>query len=203
MKNNIYKNFFKRPLDLIFSIVIFIICLPLMTILALLIFVFLGHPIIFKQERPGMNEKIFKVYKFRTMRLSLSEIGNDKERLTKFGRILRLLSLDELPQLYNIIKGDMSFIGPRPLLVRYLPLYNGTQRRRHLVRPGLTGLAQINGRNELSWPDRFVLDINYVDNLSFKLDIQILLKTIIILIRRVGITSKTSATMEEFKENKK
>jgi lipopolysaccharide/colanic/teichoic acid biosynthesis glycosyltransferase len=174
-----------------------------MTILALLIFVFLGHPIIFKQERPGMNEKIFKVYKFRTMRLSLSEIGNDKERLTKFGRILRLLSLDELPQLYNIIKGDMSFIGPRPLLVRYLPLYNGTQRRRHLVRPGLTGLAQINGRNELSWPDRFVLDINYVDNLSFKLDIQILLKTIIILIRRVGITSKTSATMEEFKENKK
>jgi len=203
MKNNIYKNFFKRPLDLIFSIVIFIICLPLMTILALLIFVFLGHPIIFKQERPGMNEKIFKVYKFRTMRLSLSEIGNDKERLTKFGQILRLLSLDELPQLYNIIKGDMSFIGPRPLLVRYLPLYNGTQRRRHLVRPGLTGLAQINGRNELSWPDRFVLDINYVDNLSFKLDIQILLKTIIILIRRVGITSKTSATMEEFKENKK
>ena len=161
----------------------------------------MGRPILFKQERPGLNEKIFTLYKFRTMRLSFQEIGDDEIRLTRLGKLLRSLSLDELPQLFNIIKGDMSFIGPRPLLVKYLPLYNEHQRKRHRVRPGLSGLAQVNGRNTLSWNEKFEYDVKYVENVTLIQDLKILIKTLIVILKKVGISSKTSVTMEEFKGN--
>ena len=162
-----------------------------------------GNPF-FIQERPGKNEKIFKLIKFRTMTNAKDGIGNllpDNQRLTSYGKFLRSTSIDELPEIINILKGDMSIIGPRPLLVKYLPLYNAYQKHRHDVRPGLTGYAQIHGRNRLSWEEKFELDIQYVQNITFLGDIDILLKTISKVLKRDGISSETSATMEEFKGN--
>jgi undecaprenyl phosphate N,N'-diacetylbacillosamine 1-phosphate transferase len=179
--NKLYRNFFKRFFDIIFSFLALIVLSPLLFIIALLVRIKLGSPVIFKQERPGLNEKIFTLYKFRTMTDKKDEQGNllsDSERLTSFGRWLRSTSLDELPELWNILKGEMSIVGPRPLLVEYLPRYNDKQRRRHLVRPGLTGLAQVSGRNAISWEERFSLDSEYVNSLSFFMDTKIILKSI-------------------------
>lgn len=162
----------------------------------------LGSPILFKQERPGLNGKIFKMYKFRTMTNETDENGEllpDEVRLTKFGKFLRSSSLDELPEMFNILKGDMSIVGPRPLLVKYLPLYSERQSHRHDVRPGLTGYAQVNGRNAISWEEKFELDIFYVNNSSFMVDLMIFFKTIKKVFDREGISSSTSVTMEEFK----
>src|SRR5699024_5507314 len=179
---------------------------PILLIVAILVRLKLGSPILFTQERPGKNEKIFKMYKFRSMTSDVDEEGNllsDKIRLTKFGKALRSTSLDELPGLFNILKGDMYIIGPRPLLVDYLPLYSDEQKRRHNVRPGLSGLAQVNGRNAISWEERFAYDVQYVDNVSFWGDIKIILLTIKKVFIREGINSDTSATMEVFKGNEK
>ena len=196
-----YKNFFKRLLDIVISFAFLIIFSPIILITAILVKTKLGSPVIFKQERPGKNEKIFVMYKFRTMtnvRDEAGELLSDEVRLTKFGKFLRSSSLDELPELINIIKGDMSIIGPRPLLVEYLPYYNDFQKRRHDVRPGLTGLAQINGRNFTSWDERFYFDIKYVNNISFVQDLKIFFITVGKVLKREGISSETSATMESF-----
>ena len=201
MKKSLYQKFIKRSFDFIFSIILIVVLSPIMLVITLLILIFMGRPTLFKQERPGMDEKIFTLYKFRTMRLSPHEVGDDEIRLTRLGKLLRTLSLDELPQLFNIFKGDMSFIGPRPLLVKYLPLYNEIQRKRHRVRPGLSGLAQVNGRNALSWNEKFEYDVKYVENVTLIQDVKILIKTLIVIIKKVGISSKTSVTMEEFKGN--
>lgn len=205
-KKFIYRRYFKRPMDIILSLIALIVLSPLMMIIAVLVRIKLGSPVIFKQRRPGLNEKIFTLYKFRTMTDERNENGEllpDSERLTKFGKFLRSTSLDELPELFNILKGDMSIIGPRPLLEQYLTLYNDYQKRRHEVRPGLSGLAQINGRNTISWEERFDLDVEYVDNVSFLLDIKIILLTIKKVIIREGINSENAATMEPFKGNTK
>ena len=197
-----YKLFIKRLLDFILSFLSLIILSPLLFIVALLVKIKLGSPIIFKQSRPGKNEKLFTLYKFRTMNNAKDKEGNllpDEIRLTKFGRFLRSTSLDELPELVNIIKGDMSIVGPRPLLVRYLPLYNDKQKHRHNVRPGFTGYAQVNGRNAISWEEKFDLDIYYVNHLSFFMDIKIIIKTVKTVLLREGISSDTSSTMEEFR----
>ncbi len=196
-----YKHFFKRLLDILISLVILILFSWLYIILAILVRVKLGSPVLFKQPRPGKDEKIFNMYKFRTMTDEKDENGNllpDEVRLTAFGKKLRSTSLDELPEFFNILKGDMSFIGPRPLLVKYLPLYNEEQHHRHDVRPGLTGWAQVNGRNLLSWEDKFEKDVYYVNNLSFLLDLKIVFKTIAVVFDRSGINSETDATMEAF-----
>jgi len=198
----IYKKYIKRPMDFVLSLLAIIILSPLFIVIAILVRVKLGKPIIFKQERPGLNEKIFTLYKFRTMIDEKDAEGTllpDTIRLTSFGKILRSTSLDELPELFNIIKGDMSIVGPRPLLVKYLNLYNFYQKGRHKVRPGLTGLAQINGRNEINWEDKFRLDIEYIDTISFTGDISIISKTILKVFKREGINSFSSDTMEEFK----
>jgi lipopolysaccharide/colanic/teichoic acid biosynthesis glycosyltransferase len=200
-KKGLYEKCFKRPFDFMVSLVAFIILSPLLLIIAILVRIKLGKPIIFKQERPGLNEKIFTLYKFRTMIDKKDQQGlllPDGERLTKFGKFLRSASLDELPGLLNIIKGDMSVVGPRPLLVEYLELYNTEQRKRHKVRPGLTGLAQVNGRNSISWDDKFQYDLSYIRNVSFGFDIRIILKTVKKIFHREGISSSTSATMEHF-----
>lgn len=197
-----YRLFFKRFLDFILSLLAIIILSPVYLIVALLVRIKLGSPVIFTQERPGKNEKIFKIYKFRTMSDDRDYDGNllpDEVRLTKFGKLLRSTSLDELPELFNILKGDMSIVGPRPLLVRYLPLYNEQQKHRHDVRPGFTGWAQCNGRNAISWEEKFDLDIYYADHISFLLDIKIILKTVKTVLFREGISSETSVTMEEFR----
>lgn len=199
-----YKNFFKRFLDVILSLIFLSIVWPILLIVAILVKIKLGTPVLFKQERPGLNEKIFTLMKFRTMTDEKDENGNllpDEIRLTKFGKMLRSTSLDELPELINILKGDMSFVGPRPLLVQYLPLYNEKQKHRHDVRPGLTGLAQINGRNLLSWEDRFNLDYEYVHNVTFINDIKIFLKTIGLVFKRKGISAENHVTVEPFKGN--
>ncbi len=162
----------------------------------------LGTPVIFKQQRPGLNERIFTLYKFRTMTDERDEEGNllpDMIRLTKFGKLLRSTSLDELPELFNILKGDMAIVGPRPLLVRYLPLYNEHQKHRHDVRPGFTGYAQVNGRNSITWEDKFDLDVEYTKRVSLLMDIGIILRTIKVVLLREGISSETSSTMEEFR----
>lgn len=200
-----YKKYIKRPMDFILSLVTIILLSPIFLIIAVLVRIKLGSPVIFKQKRPGLNEKIFTLYKFRTMTDEKDENGNllpDVVRLTKFGKILRSTSLDELPELFNILKGDMSIVGPRPLLVQYLPLYNDEQKRRHLVRPGLTGLAQVNGRNSISWEEKFDLDVRYVNSVSFLLDCKIILQTIKKVLIREGINSETSATMEPFQGSK-
>ena len=183
----------------------FIITLPILLVVGILVRINLGSPVIFKQKRPGKNEKEFTLYKFRTMndkRDDKGELLPDDERLTKFGLFLRSTSLDELPELINIIKGDMSFVGPRPLLTEYLDLYNERQKHRHDVRPGLTGLAQVNGRNLLEWEKRFGYDIEYVNNVSFKEDVKIVFKTISLVLNRKGISSSNSKTMEKFTGNK-
>lgn len=193
-------------MDFILSLIAIIVLSPVMFILALLVRIKIGSPIIFTQERPGLNDKIFTLYKFRTMTDKKDENGNllsDEKRLTKFGKFLRSTSLDELPELLNILKGDMSIIGPRPLLVQYLPLYNEHQKRRHEVRPGLSGLAQISGRNSLSWEEKFKLDVEYVDNMSFIGDWKIILRTIKKVFIREGINSDGTATMEPFTGSQK
>ena len=196
----IYK-YIKRILDIISSLLAIIILSPFLGVLTVIgAFEMKGNPF-FTQERPGKDEKIFKLVKFRTMTNAKDENGellSDAERLTKYGKFLRNTSLDELPELFNILKGDMSVIGPRPLLVKYLPRYNQHQHRRHEVRPGLSGWAQVNGRNAISWEDKFNYDVEYVDNYSIVMDIKILFMTILNVLKREGISSETSATMEEF-----
>lgn len=196
-----YRNYIKRIIDLILSFMAIIVLSPVLLIVAILVRTKLGSPVIFKQKRPGMNEKIFTLYKFRTMTDETDEQGNllpDEVRLTKFGKLLRSTSLDELPELFNILKGDMAIVGPRPLLVRYLPRYNEHQKKRHNVRPGFTGYAQVNGRNSISWEEKFDFDVYYVEHVSFLLDVKIIFKTIKVVFAREGISSDTSATMEEF-----
>jgi len=200
-----YRKYVKRPMDFILALIGIILLSPVFLIVAILVRVKLGSPIIFKQKRPGLNEKIFTLYKFRTMtdkRDKDGELLPDSVRLTKFGKFLRSTSLDELPELVNILKGDMSIVGPRPLLIQYLPLYNEKQKRRHEVRPGLSGHAQVNGRNAISWEQKFDLDVEYVDNVSFLGDWKIILLTIKKVFVREGISSDTSDTMEEFMGSK-
>lgn len=205
-KGGIYRRFIKRPMDFILSLIAIIVLSPILLVVAILVRTKLGSPVLFKQKRPGLNEKIFMMYKFRTMTDERDENGNllpDSVRLTKFGRLLRSTSLDELPELFNILKGDMSIIGPRPLLVQYLLLYNNHQKRRHEVRPGLSGLAQVSGRNAISWEDKFNLDVEYVDNVRFIEDWKIIFLTIKKVFVREGINSETAATIEPFKGTKK
>ena len=205
-RKSIYQNYIKRLLDFVLALLALIILSPVFLIVAILVRIKLGSPIIFKQERPGLHEKIFRMYKFRTMTDARDENGEllpDDVRLTKFGKILRSTSLDELPELWNILKGDMSIVGPRPLLVKYLPLYSEEQRHRHDVKPGFTGLAQVNGRNSISWDEKFKWDIKYVDDVSFLQDFKIILNTVKVVFKRDGITSDTSVTMEEFVGSKK
>lgn len=197
-----YKLFFKRFLDFTLSLCAIIVLLPVYLIVGLLVHIKLGDPILFTQERPGKNEKIFKMYKFRTMSNEKDADGNllpDEVRLISFGKFLRSTSLDELPELINILKGDMSIVGPRPLLVKYLPLYNEEQKHRHDVRPGLTGWAQVNGRNTISWEDKFKYDVEYTNNVTFLNDMKIILMTVLKVFKREGISSDTSVTMEEFR----
>lgn len=201
---NIYKVFFKRPMDFVLSLTAIVVLSPVFIVTALLVKAKLGSPVLFKQNRPGLNGKIFTMYKFRTMTDHTDESGAplpDDIRLTNFGKMLRATSLDELPELFNILKGDMSIIGPRPLLVEYLAHYNEEQKRRHEVRPGLSGYAQVNGRNSISWEDKFKLDVLYVDNVTFIGDWMIILKTLIKVFVKEGISSNTSNTMEKFKGN--
>ena len=188
-----YEAFVKRILDIVISLLVLVLFCWLYLILAIIVRVNLGSPIIFKQERPGKNGKIFKMYKFRSMSDNRDDNGNllpDKQRLNKFGRILRSTSLDELPEFFNILKGDMSFVGPRPLLVKYLEHYNRFEMRRHEVRPGLTGLAQASGRAALSWKDKFIKDVEYVDNVTFIMDLKIIFMTIKKVIKREDIEFK-------------
>ena len=202
--NNNYKNIFKPIIDFIFSLIIFGAFLPIFIITSVLLFFNNNGRVFFLQERPGKNEKIFRIIKFKTMNDKTDLDGNllsDELRLTGIGKIVRKLSLDEIPQLLNVIKGDMSLVGPRPLLPRYLPLYNKFQKRRHEVKPGITGWAQVNGRNTISWKYKFELDVWYVENISLKLDLKILLLTAKKVSRTKDISSKTSATMEPFEGN--
>jgi len=196
-----YRQFFKRFYDIVLSGLALIVLSPVLLILTILGAIKMkGNPL-FTQERPGKNEKIFKLIKFRSMtgeKDANGELLPDEKRLTKYGKLLRSTSLDELPELLNIFKGDMSIIGPRPLLVRYLPRYSKEQHRRHSVRPGLTGYAQVHGRNTVSWDDKFKMDIWYVDNYSFKVDFCIFWSTVLSVLKREGISSETSVTMEEF-----
>ena len=200
-----YAKYIKRILDLILSLMALIVLMPLMIIIGILVRINLGSPIIFKQKRPGKNEKVFTLYKFRTMTDEKDEKGKllpDSQRLTKFGKFLRSTSLDELPELINILKGDMSIVGPRPLLVEYLKLYNEEQKHRHDVRPGLTGLAQTSGRNAITWEEKFEKDIEYVHNISFIGDVKIIIKTAIKVFKREGISGTNSDTMQKFEGNK-
>lgn len=197
----IYRYVGKRLLDILLSGMALILLSPVLLIVAILVRMKLGTPVLFKQERPGKDEKIFTLYKFRTMTDEKDENGNllpDEVRLTSFGKLLRSTSLDELPELINIFKGEMSIIGPRPLLVKYLPLYNEEQKHRHDVRPGLTGLAQINGRNAITWEKKFEYDVEYVNTISFGLDCKIFWGTVRAVLKREGISSATDATMEAF-----
>lgn len=201
-KKSVYGSCMKRILDIILSAFMIIIISPFLLLLAIVVRIKLGSPALFRQERPGKDGKIFKLYKFRSMTDERNEKGEllpDEIRLTAFGKKLRSTSLDELPELFNILKGDMSFIGPRPLLVKYLPLYSERQRHRHDVRPGITGYAQVNGRNAITWEDKFEKDIWYVENLSFVTDMKVLFKTVAVVFKREGISSETATTMEEFK----
>ena len=203
-----YERFMKRPLDACLAALALVCLSPVMGVTALLVRAKLGSPVVFSQERPGRidpktgEEHIFRLYKFRTMTDARDADGNllpDDERLTPFGKALRSTSLDELPELWNILKGDMAVVGPRPLLVRSLPLYSDRQRRRHEVRPGLTGYAQAHGRNALSWEERFEMDVAYVDRVTFLGDARVVLDTVSAVLRRDGVSSATSQTMEEFR----
>lgn len=196
-----YRSFFKRVFDFILSLTAIIILSPVLLLLTVIGAFLMGGNPFFTQERPGKDGKIFKLFKFKSMNNKRDERGEllpDEKRLTYYGKFLRNTSLDELPELINILKGDMAIVGPRPLLVRYLTRYNKTQARRHEVRPGLTGLAQVNGRNAISWEEKFRYDVEYVDNLSLMLDIKIILMTVLKVVKRDGISSESSATMEEF-----
>lgn len=200
----IYERYFKRFFDIICALMALIVFWWLYIIVAVLVRINLGTPVLFVQERPGRNEKIFKLYKFRTMTDEKGKDGvllPDMKRLTKFGRFLRNTSLDELPEVINILKGDMSVVGPRPLLTKYLPLYNSEQKRRHEVRPGMSGYAQVHGRNAVSWEERFKLDIEYVDKITFVGDIKIIIDTVLSVLKHEGIDSNETktVTIEEFK----
>ena len=199
----------KRVLDLALSLVALVVLSPALALVALLVLLDMGRPVLFTQDRPGRGGRIFRLYKFRTMRLTdergsastgsdVAAAATDGERLTRLGRVLRATSLDELPELFNIMRGDMSLVGPRPLLVEYLPLYSAKQARRHEVRPGLTGLAQVSGRNALDWETRFALDVRYVDERSFMLDCRILAQTVAAVFSQKGISAEGSATMPPF-----
>lgn len=199
-----YKKFMKRHLDFLLALTALILLSPVFLIVTVLVKIKLGSPVIFKQKRPGKDEKIFCMYKFRTMtdeRDAGGKLLPDEERLPRFGRLLRSTSLDELPELWNIVKGDMSIVGPRPLLTQYLSLYNEKQHHRHDVRPGFTGLAQVNGRNAISWEEKFEWDVRYVKNITFIGDLKIILRTIQIVLKREGISSNTAVTMEYFTGN--
>ena len=201
-----YAKYIKRMLDFILSLIALIVLSPLMIIIGILVRIKLGRPVIFKQKRPGKNEKIFTLYKFKTMTDEKDEQGNllaDEKRLTKFGKFLRSTSLDELPELWNILKGEMAIVGPRPLLVEYLPLYNEEQKHRHDIKPGLTGLAQISGRNAIQWEEKFKEDIEYVNNITFIQDTKIILKTFIKVFKKDGINQEGNATMKKFEGTKK
>lgn len=205
-KGGIYRRFVKRPMDFLLSFIAIIVLSPVFLIVAILVRTKLGSPVLFKQERPGLNEDIFTMYKFRTMTDERGEDGEllpNEMRHTKFGKFLRSTSLDELPELFNILKGDMSIIGPRPLLIEYLSLYNSHQKRRHDVRPGLSGLAQAKGRNSLSWEEKFDLDVEYVKNVSFSNDIKIILITIKKVFVREGINFDSDIKDTKFKGSKK
>ena len=199
-----YKFFFKPLLDKVLALILIILFSPIILIISLLILIKIGRPIFFIQSRPTLNEKIFNIYKFRTMTNEKDKNGNllsDELRLKGIGKIIRALSLDELPQLFNVLKGDMSFIGPRPLLIEYLNLYNAEQKKRHLVKSGITGWAQVNGRNAISWSEKFKLDVYYVENLNFWLDIKIFWMTFLKVIKRDGISQDGQVTAEKFKGN--
>lgn len=200
-KDEIYRRHVKRPMDIILSLVAIIALSPILLAVALLVRTKLGSPVIFKQKRPGLNERIFTLYKFRTMTDERDEhrkLLPDSVRLTKFGRFLRSISLDELPELFNIIAGDMSIIGPRPLAVEYLPYYTEIERLRHSIRPGLSGLAQVNGRNFTTWEQRFAYDLEYVNNITFLGDVKILFKTILIAFKRTGIGERGIDALFDF-----
>lgn len=197
-----YEHFIKRFLDIVGAAIGLVVLSPVLIVVSILVRTKLGKPVIFHQLRPGKDEKIFKLNKFRSMTDERDDEGNllpDEVRLTEFGKKLRSTSLDELPELWNILVGDMSFVGPRPLLVEYLPRYDEVQHRRHEVRPGLTGLAQSRGRNLVSWEERFVMDVYYVDNITAFGDLRIIWDTIKIIIKKDGVSSETSVTMEEFR----
>lgn len=200
-KQGFYEKYIKRPQDFLCALVATVVLSPIMGITALLVKIKLGSPVIFKQERPGLNGEVFTLYKFRTMTDAKDENGellSDDVRLTKFGRMLRATSLDELPELINMLKGDMAVVGPRPLLVSYLPLYNKHQKRRHEVRPGFTGYAQVHGRNGITWEEKFDKDVYYVDHISFLGDWKIIFQTVKTVLKKEGISSENSATMEKF-----
>lgn len=200
-KKGFYEKFIKRPQDFLCALLAIIVLSPVMLITAVLVRTKLGSPVIFKQERPGLNGKVFRLYKFRTMTDAKDENGQllpDEIRLTNFGKKLRSTSLDELPELFNILNGDMAVVGPRPLLVRYMLRYNAHQARRHEVRPGFTGYAQVNGRNSITWEEKFDKDVYYVDHVTFLGDWKIIFQTVRTVLKREGISSDTSATMEEF-----
>lgn len=200
-----YEKYFKRPIDIVCALLAIIVFSWLYIIITIMVRVKLGSPVIFTQERPGKDEKIFKLYKFRTMTGERDENGEllpDEVRLTKFGAWLRRTSLDELPEAFNILVGNLSIIGPRPLLVKYLDLYSPEQHRRHEVRPGLSGYAQVHGRNAISWEEKFKLDVEYVDHITFLGDLKIIWDTVMVaFVKKDGITSETSVTMEEFMGN--
>lgn len=201
-KRTFYDRYIKRIIDSILSLIAIIILSPVIIITSILVAIKLGRPVIFKQQRPGLDEKIFTMYKFRSMTDERGENGEllpDEVRLTRFGKKLRATSLDELPELFNILKGDMAIVGPRPLLVSYLPLYNDFQKQRHFVKPGITGYAQINGRNAISWEEKFEFDVEYIKSINFFLDIKIILLTVKTVFFKEGINSGSNATMEDFK----
>lgn len=204
-KKGFYEKYVKRPQDFLCALLACVVLSPVLLVIAILVRIKLGAPVLFAQERPGLNGKIFKLHKFRTMTNAKDENGAflpDEARLTSFGKALRATSLDELPEIFAILTGKMAVCGPRPLLVKYLSLYNERQARRHEVRPGFTGLAQVNGRNSITWEEKFELDVQYVDNITFLGDWKIVFKTLLTVIRREGISSTTSETMEEFKGSK-
>ena len=197
-----YKKMVKSLMDKGLALFLMLLFLPLIIIVGLLIYLTMGKPILFRQKRPGLHGRIFEIYKFRTMTNEVDKEGEllpDEMRLLGIGKTIRRLSLDEFPQLFNVLKGDMSFVGPRPLLVEYLPLYNAKQQKRHDVRPGITGWAQVNGRNAISWEQKFDYDVWYVNNQSFFLDMKILWLTLLKVLKRSDISSDTSVTMEKFK----
>jgi lipopolysaccharide/colanic/teichoic acid biosynthesis glycosyltransferase len=198
----VYNLFVKPVFDFIVSGIAVLILSPVIVLTTILVFLIIGNPVIFSQIRPGKNEKLFRLYKFRTMndlRDPSGELLSDKDRITTFGKFLRRTSLDELPQLFNVLKGDLSLVGPRPLLVEYLPLYNEQQRKRHNARPGITGWAQVKGRNTLSWEEKFSLDVYYVENVSFLFDMRILFLTVSGVLKGSGVYNNSGVTMDKFK----